>query len=85
MPDDSVCETIYKKEITSHPCWVALIFSSLTYNYSFNLKDRMDTADSAYKLAVEKYETNNQQETSIGWVLPCTYCLFAIVFIALVS
>jgi hypothetical protein len=45
----------------------------------------MDTADSAYKLAVEKYETNNQQETSIGWVLPCTYCLFAIVFIALVS
>jgi hypothetical protein len=45
----------------------------------------MDTANSAYKLAVEKYETSNQQVTSIGWVLPCTFCLFAIVVIALVS
>jgi hypothetical protein len=66
-------------------CVMKQIFSLLAFNYLSCIEDHMDTADSAYKLAVEKYETSNQQGTPIGWGFPCTFCLFALVFIALVS
>ena len=40
----------------------------------------MDTADTAYKLAVEKYDTDGPQLTSAGWGLISIFCFLVICF-----
>ncbi len=45
----------------------------------------MDTADTAYKLAVEKYDTDGRQLTSAGWWLISIFYFLVICFYLFVN
>jgi len=45
----------------------------------------MDTADTAYKIAIEKYETDGRQMTSKGWWLIAIFYFLVVGFYFLVN
>jgi hypothetical protein len=61
---------------------VIIFFANI---YFYNHEVHMDTADTAYKIAIEKYETDGRQMTSAGWWLITIFCFLVIGFYFLVN